>query len=68
MIKQGTLNLINDNNEQIITKALSDIKIEMTDDEAGKQSETIGIEIFEKLLLELNKHTSALQNKVSETM
>jgi hypothetical protein len=68
MIKQGTLNLINDNNEQIITKALSDIKIEMTDDEAGKRGETIGIEIFEKLLIELNKHTSALQNKVSETM
>jgi hypothetical protein len=68
IIKQGTLNLINDNNEQIITKALSDIKIEMTENEAGKKGEIIGIEIFEKLLIELNKHASTLQNKVPETM
>lgn len=67
-IKQGTLNLINDKNEPIITKALSQIQFEIAGDEAGNKAETIGVEIFEKLLVELNKQTSMLLSELSETM
>jgi len=68
VIKQGTLTLINDNNEQVITKALSRIEFEIAGKEAGNKGETIGVKIFEKLLIELNKQTSMLQSEVSETM
>lgn len=68
IIKQGTLNLINDKNEQIITKVLSQFEIEIAGDEAGNKAETIGVEIFEKLLIELNKQTSMLQSESSDTM
>jgi hypothetical protein len=68
MIKQGTLTLINDKNEEVITKVLSQILFEITGDEAGNKAETIGVEIFEKLLIELNKQTSMLQSESSETM
>ena len=67
-IKQGTLNLINDKNKPIITKALSQIEFEIAGDEAGNKAETIGVEIFEKLLIELNKQTSMLQNELLVTM
>ena len=68
VIKQGTLNLINDKNEPIITKVLSQIEFEITGDEAGNKAETIGVKIFEKLLIELNKQTSMLQSELFETM
>jgi hypothetical protein len=68
VIKQGTLTLINDKNEQVITKVLSQIEFEITGDEGGNTGEAIGVEIFEKLLIELQKQTSMLQSKSSETM
>ena len=66
VIKQGTLTLFNDNNEQVITKVLSQIVFEIAGKEAGNKGETIGIEIFEKLLIELNKQTSMLQSESFE--
>jgi hypothetical protein len=67
-IEQGSLNLIDDKNEQVITKVITAMEFEVVVDEAGKKGEKIGIEIFEKLLIELNKQTTLLQGIATKSM
>lgn len=63
IIKQGTLTLINDKDGQIITEALTKIELKVVTDEAGNRGEEIGIEIFEKLLIAVNKQANMLKSK-----
>ena len=62
-IKTGTLHLINDENKQVTTKSFSEIELEFISDELGNKGENIGIELFKKLLIALNKQASMLKDK-----
>jgi hypothetical protein len=62
-IKEGTLHLINDKNKHVTTKFISEIELEFISDELGNKGENIGIELFKKLLIALNKQASMLKNQ-----
>jgi hypothetical protein len=64
IIKEGILNLINDKDGQAITETLTKIEFDVVGGEFGNIGEKIGIEIFEKLLIAVNKQTSMLQSKM----
>ena len=68
VVKQTVLQLINDGNEQVITQTFPKIELQNIGDKAGSKGETIGIELFEKLLIELNNRTSVIQNKATKML
>lgn len=63
-IEEGIINLINDKNGRVTYEAFTKVEFEIMSEEAGQKGEIVGIEIFEKLLTELNKQTSRLQSKI----
>jgi hypothetical protein len=57
IIKPGALQYIKDNNGQITTLPFPQIEWEITSTELGATGETVGIKIFEQLLVELAGHS-----------
>jgi hypothetical protein len=68
VVNQGVLQLINTQNQQVISEILPKIELSNVGSEAGSKGETIGVELFEKLLIELNRQTSMIQSKLTKTL
>jgi len=68
VVKPGTLRLISDKNQQIITNTLHEVELSNIGNEAGSKGEVIGIEVFEQLLKEINNQIRmAHNNKTAST-
>jgi hypothetical protein len=59
-VNSAILNLISHKDAPIITKILPRFEVESIDKETGSTGETIGIELFEKLLITLNNQATML--------
>ncbi|TWX59425.1 hypothetical protein [Colwellia hornerae] len=59
-VNSAVLNLIGDKDAAIITKKLPSFALKSIDNEAGSPGETIGIKLFEELLIALNNQAALL--------
>jgi hypothetical protein len=59
-VNSAILNLISHKDAPIITKILPRFEVDSIDKETGSTGETIGIELFEKLLIILNNQATML--------
>jgi len=67
-VKPGVIELTNDLGENVSFETSTKIEWQNIGDKAGRTGEAIGVEILEKLLIELNNQTGNLQNKVTNTL
>jgi len=68
VVKAGTLRLISDKNQQVITNTSHEIELPNIGNVAGSRGETIGIELFEQLLKAINNQMRIIQsNKTAST-
>jgi hypothetical protein len=61
IVNAGVLQIVNDENGQTITKILPRFELVTAHKETASQGQTIGVEIFEQLLIFLNNQANKLQ-------
>ncbi len=68
IIKPGVLELISNIDEHVSSEISERIVLQNIGDKAGSTGEAVGLEIIEKLLIELNNQAVNIQNRVTKTL